>query len=51
MMQMNFVEGNPAGVKACMEQLGVCGRKVRLPLVEASEELIKKIKKELTLFA
>jgi 4-hydroxy-tetrahydrodipicolinate synthase len=32
-----FAEGNPVGVKAALELLGVCGREVRLPLVPLSE--------------
>ncbi len=34
-----FAEGNPAGVKAALKQLGVCDDVVRLPLVKASEAL------------
>ena len=48
-MQLHFSEGNPAGVKAAMELLGLCHRRVRLPLVQASEALVADIKKELTL--
>lgn len=33
-----FLEGNPAGVKAALEHLGICKREVRLPLVEMTEE-------------
>jgi 4-hydroxy-tetrahydrodipicolinate synthase len=40
-MQLNFREGNPAGVKAALELLGVCSSAVRLPLVAASAELRK----------
>lgn len=38
-----FAEGNPTGVKYMLRSLGVTGSRVRLPLVEASEELQKKI--------
>lgn len=38
-----FEENNPAGIKAVLQKLGVCNDKVRLPLVEASEELQNKI--------
>lgn len=38
-MDLIFQEGNPAGVKAMFEVLGLCKAKVRLPLVEASGEL------------
>ena len=34
-----FSEGNPAGVKAVLKQLGICEDVVRLPLVKASEDL------------
>ena len=34
-----FSEGNPAGVKAALKQLGICDDVVRLPLVKASKEL------------
>lgn len=40
-----FEEGNPAGVKAAVEKLGLCGDMVRLPLVPASEALKDKIGK------
>ena len=39
-----FEEGNPAGVKAALKHLGVCNEFVRLPLVEASEKLSKRLK-------
>ncbi|MCR9183508.1 MAG: 4-hydroxy-tetrahydrodipicolinate synthase [Flavobacteriaceae bacterium] len=38
-----FAEGNPAGIKAVFETLGICDATVRLPLVEASVELKKQI--------
>jgi 4-hydroxy-tetrahydrodipicolinate synthase len=38
-----FAEGNPAGVKAALKHLGICGDGVRLPLVPASSELTQKI--------
>ncbi|TRZ41072.1 4-hydroxy-tetrahydrodipicolinate synthase [Robertkochia solimangrovi] len=38
-----FEEGNPAGIKAVFEQLGLCSSGVRLPLVAASETLKEKI--------
>ncbi len=34
-----FVEGNPAGVKCALNILGVCEENVRLPLVQVSEKL------------
>lgn len=33
-----FVEGNPAGVKAVLKALGICGDTVRLPLVNVSQK-------------
>lgn len=38
-----FEEGNPAGIKAVYEHLGLCESTVRLPLVPASDALKKKI--------
>lgn len=38
-----FEEGNPAGIKAVFEKLGLCEATVRLPLVSASEQLREKI--------
>jgi len=38
-----FEENNPAGVKALMAKLNLCSNTVRLPLVEASIKLQKKI--------
>ena len=34
-----YAEGNPAGVKACLELLGICKAFVRPPLVEASDAI------------
>ena len=38
-----FEEGNPAGIKAMLSELKICGLDVRLPLVTATPELRKKI--------
>jgi 4-hydroxy-tetrahydrodipicolinate synthase len=38
-----FAEGNPAGVKAALKHLGICGDAVRLPLVPASSGLTEMI--------
>lgn len=38
-----FDEGNPAGIKAFLEALGICSSKVRLPLVASSPDLSQKI--------
>jgi 4-hydroxy-tetrahydrodipicolinate synthase len=43
-----FEEGSPAGVKAALEVMKICGKEVRLPLVSASEGLMKKIGKMVT---
>lgn len=45
-----FLEGNPAGVKAALKQLGICDDALRLPLINVSEDLLGKIEKELTEF-
>lgn len=42
-----FIEGNPAGIKAVMKELGLCEDIVRLPLTNISDELYKKIKLEI----
>jgi 4-hydroxy-tetrahydrodipicolinate synthase len=42
-----FTEGNPAGVKAALKLLSICGEDVRLPLVNISYETRSKIKNEL----
>lgn len=39
-----YEEGNPVGVKQLMSDMGLCGNHVRLPLIEASEGLKKKIR-------
>ena len=41
---MLFAEGNPAGVKAALEILGICEKHVRLPLVDISAELRGRLK-------
>lgn len=40
-----FEEGNPAGIKELLSQVGICENVVRLPLVPASNELSEKIAK------
>ena len=49
LMQLNFAEGNPVGVKALMSIQGICGKTVRPPLVAASEWLTTQMKKEMAL--
>ncbi|MCB0836527.1 MAG: 4-hydroxy-tetrahydrodipicolinate synthase [Bacteroidia bacterium] len=43
LMNLNFVENNPGGVKTMLSLLGVCGADVRLPLVKGSNDLSKKM--------
>lgn len=38
-----FAEGNPAGVKACLQIKGICEEHVRLPLVPISRERYRKL--------
>ena len=45
-----FAEGSPGGVKAALKQLGICSDKMRLPLVNVSENTFAKINKELLKF-
>ena len=40
-----YAEGNPVGVKACLEMLAICKAVVRLPLVEASNTIKNELKK------
>ncbi|MCL4124475.1 UNVERIFIED_CONTAM: hypothetical protein GTU68_003666 [Idotea baltica] len=40
-----FEENNPAGIKTVLQELGICNNNVRLPLVNASENLHAKIAK------
>ena len=40
-----YAEGNPVGVKACLEMLGICKAVVRLPLIEASNTIKNELKK------
>ncbi|NAS13381.1 4-hydroxy-tetrahydrodipicolinate synthase [Poritiphilus flavus] len=42
-MHLIFEEGNPAGIKAVFETLGLSNARVRLPLVEATDKLKAKI--------
>lgn len=39
-----FAEGNPAGVKCVLNEMGICGDTVRLPLVNVSDATHQKIK-------
>lgn len=42
------VDGNPAGIKALMSEMGLVKNRLRLPLVSAREETIKKIRSIIT---
>jgi len=42
-----FIEGNPAGIKAILKQLDICEETVRLPLTQVSDETRLNIIKEL----
>jgi 4-hydroxy-tetrahydrodipicolinate synthase len=42
-----FIEGNPAGVKAGMKELGVCEDYLRLPLVKVTDQTRAQIVKEI----
>ncbi len=42
-----YQDGNPAGIKAAMEMMGICNRETRLPLSPISEAVDKGLKKEL----
>ena len=49
LINLIFEENNPAGIKAVLQQLGLCSDTVRLPLVSASDALKSKIKEALAL--
>ena len=36
--RLMFIDGSPAGVKASLKQIGICGDALRLPLVKVSDE-------------
>jgi 4-hydroxy-tetrahydrodipicolinate synthase len=38
-----FAEGNPAGIKAVLNKIGLCERLVRMPLLQVSDGLLKDI--------
>lgn len=42
-----FAEGNPAGVKYVLSQMGICGNNLRLPVVPVSDGLAEKIREYL----
>ena len=45
LVNLLFEEGNPVGIKALMECLGICSKQVRLPLVNASAYLKERMEK------
>ena len=49
--QYIFSEGNPSGIKAVLEMLGIVQNVLRLPLDRISEVLYKKIKQQLLKFS
>ncbi|OSZ82106.1 4-hydroxy-tetrahydrodipicolinate synthase [Chitinophagaceae bacterium IBVUCB1] len=49
-IRLLFVEGNPAGVKCVLKQMGICGDTVRLPLVNVSADTNQKIQQYLSNF-
>lgn len=42
-----FAEGNPAGIKTVLAEMGILQNYLRLPLVAASEDLQRRIRKEM----
>lgn len=47
MFRLVFREGNPPGIKALMEIMGMCSSNVRLPLTKISDQLYDQLKTEL----
>ena len=47
MIRLLFEEGNPVGIKGLLELMGICTKKVRLPLVSASSDLVSKMEEVL----
>ena len=45
MIDLLFVEGNPAGVKAMLNQMNICQNTLRLPLVPVSKAVMERIQK------
>jgi 4-hydroxy-tetrahydrodipicolinate synthase len=41
-----YAEGNPVGIKHALQELGICGNHVRLPLATASESLARDIARQ-----
>ena len=49
LIDLMFVDGNPAGVKAMLAQMGICSREVRLPLTPVTEKTWAAIEAEISL--
>jgi len=49
-MQLLFVDGNPAGIKAALESLDLCLNKLRLPLVNAHPDICEAIEQSMASF-
>lgn len=49
-MSLIFKEGNPSGIKALLNLLGICGPLVRLPLVPATEALVSELEQAIKQF-
>ncbi|AGD98112.1 dihydrodipicolinate synthase [Blattabacterium sp. (Blatta orientalis) str. Tarazona] len=50
MIELIYEEGNPTGIKTLLKVLKICNSYVRLPLINGTSFLEKKIKKELNLY-
>ncbi|HLN19690.1 MAG TPA: 4-hydroxy-tetrahydrodipicolinate synthase [Bacteroidales bacterium] len=50
MIDLLFADGNPAGVKAIMNQLNICQNNLRLPLVPVGKPVMEKIQKAVRAF-
>jgi len=48
-IELLFVEGNPAGIKAVMSVMNLCQNILRLPLVPVSQQVFSRIKKAMEL--
>lgn len=44
LVQLLFIESNPAPTKQLMELMGLCSASVRAPLVQCSDETTEKLK-------
>ncbi|MCL1821685.1 MAG: 4-hydroxy-tetrahydrodipicolinate synthase [Prolixibacteraceae bacterium] len=51
LLRLQFADGNPAGVKAMLLQLGIIENVLRLPLVAAGDATVRKIAEELVKLA